>query len=78
MSEEKEINFEEAMKKLESIANELEGGNLNLDESVQKFEEGMNLSKRCNEILEQAEKRISILINDGDNISEKDFIQKEE
>lgn len=78
MSEEKEINFEEAMKKLESIANELESGNLNLDESVQKFEEGMNLSKRCNEILEQAEKRISILINDGDNISEKEFIQKEE
>lgn len=40
-----DINFEDAMKQLESIANELEKGNLTLDESVKKFEEGMNLSK---------------------------------
>ena len=46
-----DINFEDAMKQLESIANELEKGNLTLDESVKKFEEGMNLSKKCNEML---------------------------
>ena len=39
-----DINFEDAMKQLENIANELEKGNLTLDESVRKFEEGMNLS----------------------------------
>lgn len=40
-----DINFEDAMKQLESIANELEKGNLTLDESVKKFEEGMIWSK---------------------------------
>ena len=58
-----EINFEEAMKKLEQITAELEKGDLSLDESVKKFEEGIKLSKECNKILEDSEKRINILIN---------------
>ncbi len=69
----KEINFEETIKKLEVITNELEKGDLNLDESVEKFEEGMKLSKICNEILEDAEKRISILIKKDETTSEEDF-----
>ena len=44
---------------LEKIVQELEKGDLNLDESIKKFEEGMNLSKKCNEILEEAEKILS-------------------
>ncbi|MBP3707899.1 MAG: exodeoxyribonuclease VII small subunit [Clostridia bacterium] len=69
-----DINFEEAMKKLESIANQLEQNDLELDESVKVFEEGMNLSKKCSEILENAEKKITILLNDGkDNFSEESF-----
>lgn len=71
---EKDINFEEAMKKLEEIANELEKNDLDLDKAVEEFEEGMKLSKKCSEILENAEKRITILINDGkDNFSEEKF-----
>lgn len=71
---EKDINFEEAMKKLEEIANELEKNDLDLDKAVEKFEEGMKLSKKCSEILENAEKKITILINDGkDNFSEEKF-----
>ena len=69
----KEINFEETIKKLEVITNELEKGDLNLDESVEKFEEGMKLSKICNEILEDAEKRISILIKKDETTCEEDF-----
>lgn len=68
-----EMSFEEIMKKLEVIANELEKGDLNLDESVKKFEEGIELSKMCNEILEKAEKKITMLIRDGDDVSEEDF-----
>ena len=44
MTDQKDITFEESMQKLETIANELEKGELSLDESVQKFEEGMELS----------------------------------
>lgn len=69
-----DINFEEAMKKLEDIANQLEKNDLELDESVKIFEEGMNLSKKCSEILENAEKKITILLNDGkDNFTEEKF-----
>lgn len=78
MEDNKEINFEDTMKKLENIANELEKGDLDLDTSVSKFEEGMKLSKECNEILENAEKRISILINNGEDIKEEDFVPKAE
>lgn len=70
---EKEANFEETIKQLEVIANELEKGDLNLDESVSKFEEGMKLSKTCSEILENAEKRISILIRKDDEVTEENF-----
>ncbi len=68
-----EANFEETIKKLEVIANQLEKGDLNLDESVSKFEEGMKLSKTCSEILENAEKRISILIKKDDGVTEENF-----
>jgi exodeoxyribonuclease VII small subunit len=75
---EENLNFEESMQKLETIANELEKGNLSLDESVNKFEEGMKLSKKCNDFLESAEKKITILINNGNDMAEEDFIQKDE
>ena len=71
--ENENVNFENIMKQLEIIANELEKGNLNLDESVKKFEEGIKLSKKCNEILEKAEKKISILINSGEDVEEETF-----
>ncbi len=73
MEEKNTMNFEEAMKGLEKIAGELEKGDLNLDASVAKFEEGMKLSKTCSDILEDAEKRISILIKNGEEVSEEEF-----
>lgn len=71
---EEDINFEQAMKQLEDIALELEKNDLDLDKAVEKFEEGMELSKKCSKILEDAEKKITILINDGnDNFTEENF-----
>jgi exodeoxyribonuclease VII small subunit len=66
-------NFEDLMKKLELIANELEKGDLTLEESITKFEEGMKLSKKCNEIIENAEKKITILLQKDGEISEENF-----
>ena len=71
--ENENLSFEETMKKLEEIATELEKNDLDLDTSVAKFEEGMELSKQCNKMLEEAEKRISILIKTEDGIVEEDF-----
>ena len=66
-------NFEESMKKLETIVTELENGNLNLDESVKKFEEGMKIAQKCNNILEDAEKKITILLEKNGDLEENSF-----
>lgn len=73
----KEENFEELMIKLEEITNKLEKEQLSLDESVKLFEEGMKISKECNSKLEDAEKRITILINQSGEIKEENFIPEE-
>ena len=70
---EQELNFEETMQKLETIVQELENGDLNLDDSIKKFEEGINLSKSVNKYLEEAEKKITKLVQDGDEIKETPF-----
>lgn len=69
----KEENFEELITKLEKITSKLENEKLSLDESVTLFEEGVALSKKCNEKLEEAEKRITILVDNDGEIKEEDF-----
>ena len=73
-----DLDFEEAMNKLEKIATELENEDLKLEEAVAKFEEGMKISKECSDILENAEIRITILLKDEENIKEENFVQEEE
>lgn len=77
MSEKKELNFEELIEKLEDITNKLEKEQLSLDDSVKLFEECMRISKECNTKLEDAEKRITVLINDNDEIKEENFSPEE-
>ena len=66
------------IKELEKIATELENGDLSLEDSVSKFEEGMKLSKQCNDLLENDKKRITILLKDGEETKEESFVQEEE
>lgn len=70
----KEDNFEELMVKLEEITSKLETDKLSLDESVKLFEEGMEISKKCNEKIEDAEKRITILLKTNDGVKEENFV----
>ena len=58
MAEKERLSFEEALKKLESIVEQLEDEEITLEESVQLYEEGVKMSNFCTEILEQAELRI--------------------
>jgi len=63
---EKEPNFEDALGRLESIVDELEGGELALESALKLFEEGVELGRRCGAQLEQAEKKISLLVEKAD------------
>ena len=58
-------SFEEALERLETIVEELEAGSLTLDQSLARYEEGMRLSKRLTRTLDQAEKRIERLVEEG-------------
>lgn len=69
----KEESFENKMQELEQIVTELEKGELNLDDSVKKFELGMKISKECNKMLEDTEKKITILLNDDGKVTEEEF-----
>lgn len=57
----KVLSFEEAYKKLEEIAERLESSDITLDESIALFEEGVKLSKYCDEMLLKAKQKIEIL-----------------
>jgi exodeoxyribonuclease VII small subunit len=58
------VKFEQAMARLEAIVAELEKGDLPLDESLKIFEEGIRLSKNCLKVLEEAERKIEVLVQD--------------
>lgn len=77
MSEENVKTFEESLNELEKVAQNLERGDLSLDAAIAEFEKGMKLSKECSEKLEQAEKRINILVkNEDGEIQEQKFEQE--
>ncbi len=61
-----ENNFEMQLASLERIVRELEAGDLPLEESLRLFEEGVRLSRECQERLNQAERRIEVLLRDSD------------
>lgn len=54
-------DIEKAMDELEKIVAELEGGELSLDKSIEKFESGVGLYKSCRTLLEQAEQKVAKL-----------------
>lgn len=55
------LSFEAAIERLQTIVEELEGGSLSLEESIARYEEGVKLSRRLTQTLDQAEKRIERL-----------------
>lgn len=60
-----EPKFEAALDRLETLVDTLEQGDLELEESLEVFEEGVSLSKKCAKELESAERRIEVLVREG-------------
>ena len=71
------FNFEESMEKLEKIVKSLESENKSLERNIQLFEEGLSISKKLQEHLETAEKKIEILSKDeNDSLRTTPFEEK--
>jgi exodeoxyribonuclease VII small subunit len=74
-----EKNFEAALARLEEIVKKLETGDLPLEQSLKLFEEGVKLSRLCNKRLEEAERKVEILLKDkAGNIVAQPFEEPEE
>ena len=61
----KKIDSESSLKELESIVEKLEDENINLEDSVKSFEDGVNLVKQCQKQLQDAELKVKKLLDDG-------------
>ena len=60
------VKFEDALARLETIVTELEKGDLPLNDSLKMFEEGIKLSKTCLKMLDDAERKVEIMVQDKD------------
>ncbi len=68
--EEKELSFEENIKRLETIVKELETGEIPLDDAINKFNEASNLAKVCDAKLKNATDSINKILNEDGNLEE--------
>lgn len=79
----KEPTFEEALKSLENVVAKLESGEIKLEESIRLFEEGMKLSSLCQKRLDDADRKIEILLRKPGGVvsgteDESDILRDEE
>ena len=65
-----EISFEEKIKKLESIVSELESGEVNLDDAIDKYTEGMKLSKECSAKLNEVSDKVNKILNSNGELED--------
>ncbi len=70
--DDQQIKFEDALSRLEKIVERMESGELSLDETMTKFEEGMKLANFCTGKLNEAEKKIEVLTKEAGNENEQD------
>jgi exodeoxyribonuclease VII small subunit len=71
-------SFEASLSDLEKIVRELENGDATLEESLKLFEDGVKLSRECQERLSQAERRIEVLLTDSNGEPELQSLEPEE
>jgi exodeoxyribonuclease VII small subunit len=71
-------NFESSLEKLETIVDRLEAGDLPLEGALKAFEQGVGLMRRCAEQLETAERRIEVLVREGESWVTRPFDATEE
>ncbi len=68
MTKEKEVKFEDKIKELETIVNELESGDIDLDSSIEKYTKAMTLVKECDEKLKNVEEQVNKIVTESGNL----------
>lgn len=77
MEEKKELNFEEAITKLETIVKELESGSCSLDDAIEKYTEGMQLAKLCGDKLNNATEKVNKILRENGKLEDFEITSTE-
>ena len=77
MTKEKEVKFEDKIKELEEIVNELENGEIDLDSSIEKYTYAMKLVKECDEKLKSVESKVNKILTENGNLENFDISDEE-
>ncbi|MDQ0337724.1 exodeoxyribonuclease VII small subunit [Caldalkalibacillus uzonensis] len=77
-TEEETLSFEEAIGQLETIVEQLESGDVPLEQAIQLFQKGMRLSNVCHDKLKKVEQQVNILLEEEGQLVEKAFQIEEE
>ena len=72
-AKEQELNFEQAMDRLEEIVSELENGDVPLEKAIDLFQQGMKLSQVCGSKLEEVERKIEMIVEEDGELRKKPF-----
>lgn len=70
MAAKKTYPFEESLAKLEQLVQKMESGELPLEDSLKTFEEGIRLTRECQQALKDAEQKVRMLVEKGDGVEE--------
>lgn len=70
MAKKEEQSFEESLKELETIVKDLESGNTNLDDAINKFNDAMKLSKVCTDKLKNAEENVNKILKENGSLED--------
>ncbi|MDA9049519.1 exodeoxyribonuclease VII small subunit [Pseudomonadales bacterium] len=73
MATKKSYPFEQSLVKLENLVEKMEAGELTLEDSLTTFEEGIRLTRECQQALNQAEQKVKILIEQNGQVTSQDF-----
>lgn len=73
MAAKKSYPFEASLEKLEKLVEKMEGGDLTLEDSLKTFEEGIRLTRECQQALADAEQKVKLLMEQNGEVSESDF-----
>lgn len=74
----KKNNFESNLERLKDIVDTLDDNEITLDQSLKLFEEGIKLYRKCNDTIDKAEQKITILIEENEKLVEKEYDKLED
>lgn len=77
MTKKKTIDFEKSLNELDQLVTAMESGEMSLEESLKSFEQGVKLTRDCQQALQEAEQKVELLLQSSNGLERKAFIDED-